>query len=104
MTGARPVDGARASSCWVVRFGDTEKNFPSKASAIAFLRARTKDTRITPVTVRRGPGAYVYYGPGRATHVLKADIDKVSFASLKARARKPLFDGANSLQVFRKIF
>lgn len=93
MSAARVVDGARASACWCVRFGDTEKNFPTKARAIAFLRERTKDTRIKPIIERHGRGAYTYYGPGRDAHVVKAEINRVSFASVRARAPKPLFDG-----------
>lgn len=91
MSAARVVDGARATACWTVMYGDTERNFPTKARAIAWLRAQNNDTRIHPVVQRHDKGAYTYYGPGEGGHVTKAQVFKVSFASVRARAAKPLF-------------
>lgn len=91
MSAARVIDSARASTCWCVRFADREKNFRRKAHAIAFCRRQTGDTRIKSVIRKRGRGAYTYYGPGKDEVVFKADIDRLSFAAVRARAPKPLF-------------
>jgi hypothetical protein len=97
MSAARVVDGSRASSCWCVRYADQERNFRTKQKALAFLRQQTKDTRIRPVITKRGPGAYTYYGPGSSTNVMKAEIDRLSFASLRARSHPSLFgDGGGA--------
>lgn len=75
------------TTVWCVTLPDTEKNFPRKVDAVAFLRRCTNDERIRPVVVRHCRGSYTFYGPGRDAVVLRAHIDHLGFASLGRRRR-----------------
>ena len=68
---------------WCVTLPDTERNFRRKRDAVAWCRARSADARIRPVVVRHGPGAYTFYGPKERDGVLRANIDRLGFASLR---------------------
>lgn len=71
-------------STWCVSLpADVEKNFPRKRDALAWLRKRTNDERIRPIVVRHCRGAYTFYGPGKDERVLRANIDRLSFSSLR---------------------
>lgn len=72
-------------SVWCVGVQDSEKNFPKKRDAVAWLRKRTADTRIRPIVRRRCRGAYTFYGPGDGDVVLTASIDNLGFYSVRNR-------------------
>lgn len=74
---------------WLVSFCTTEKNFPKRAAAVAWLRARTHDTRPMIALFRRARGAYRYFGPGEDRGVLVADIDRLDFPPLRYYGPRP---------------
>ena len=85
------------SDVWVVRVATTEKNFPQKREAIAWLRTLAADTRIRPMVRRDAAGAYTFYGPGRGEVVMKAEVARVSLPSIRRRPHPadrslPLFE------------
>lgn len=74
---------------WVVSVGDTERNFPRKRDAVAWLVRLTHDTRPTPPVHRETMCRYRYYGPGDDLRfVANAVIDKVSFPPRRFYAPK----------------
>jgi hypothetical protein len=74
-------------SIWCVSVADREKNFARKRDAIAWLRALCLDERIRPVVQRHCAGAYTFWGPGRESIVLKANVDNLGFPSYRRRGR-----------------
>ena len=74
---------------WLVRFGDVEKNFATKAAAIQYLRRRTNDYRPFLALQRRERGSYRYFGPGEDQWVPKSDIDRLDFPPPRFYRRRP---------------
>lgn len=68
---------------WLVTCRTTEKNFPKRAAALAWLRRLTKDTRPTTGLFRRSRFAYRYFGPTEEWGALEADVDKLDFPPLR---------------------
>jgi len=74
-------------SVWLVTVATREKNFHRKGDAVSWLRTLTNDVRMRPTVVKRCRGAYTFYGPGRETIVMRANIDNLGFFSLRSRRR-----------------
>jgi hypothetical protein len=76
---------------WVVSVGDTERNFPRRRDAVAWLVRLTHDTRPTPRVHRETSWRYRYYGPGDDLRfVAIAVIDKLAFPPRRFYAPKKL--------------
>ena len=74
---------------WVVSVGDTERNFPRRRDALAWLIRLTHDTRPTPRVHRETAYRYRYYGPGDDLRfVAMAVIDKLMFPPRRFYAPK----------------
>ena len=75
---------------WVVSVGDTERNFPRRRDALAWLVRLTHDTRPVPRVHRETTFRYRYYGPGDDLRfVAMAVIDKLMFPPRRFYAPKP---------------
>ena len=70
---------------WLLQLADEDRNFPRNMDAVAWLRTRSSDARIRPVVIRHSRGAYTFYGPKERDGVLRATIDRLSFALIQLR-------------------
>jgi len=84
---------------WVVTVGDTERNFPRKRDAVAWLVRLTHDDRPVPAVHREHPWLYAYYGGrGDLLFVTRAWIHRLGFPSRRFYAVRKARSNVTSTQ------